>query len=102
MNGGGFALPRLRVRSRRRKPRGPWWRYTAAFCCVWLVLIAVNLLVGNPWSAAGAAIFFTVDWRDLHRAPCDPEARPLTIREEAHGVGLCMLGLALCVVGIAT
>lgn len=96
---GGFALPRIRVRSRRRKPRGPQWRRKAAWCCAWLVLIAANLLSANCWSAIGAAVFFVVDWRELHHAPCDPDAKPLTLRERERHLAMCACGLALMVAG---
>jgi hypothetical protein len=94
---GGFALPRIRARSRRRKPRGPQWRRKAAWCCLWLVLTSANLMSGHALVAAGMAVLFAVDWRELHRAPCDPEAAPLTLREElAHtAVGFAAVALAL-------
>lgn len=98
MNGHGIALPR--ILTRRRKPRPPAWRKAAAWCALWLLLFALNLLEGNALAAASSAIFFACYWRELHRAPADPEAPPLTLRERqtmaatmAAACGLMMVGV---------
>lgn len=99
---GGLTLPRLLARSRRRKPRGPEWKRTAKWCAAWLVLLALNGVLGHFASAAGCAVFFSLEWRNLHRWPCDPEAAALTMEEARRGCLMAMLGLALMVVGILT
>lgn len=99
---GGLTLPRVRVRSRRRKPRGPEWRRSAALCCANAFSLLVFLLSDEPLCAAASAIGLAVTWIDLHHAPCDPEARALTRREEAIGGAAACFALVLFVVGIVT
>ncbi len=99
---GGFTLPRLLTRSRRRKPRGPEWKRQAVWVAVWMLLLALNILAGAPWSAAGAAILLACEWQELHRWPCEPEASPLTLTERKRGVAWRAAALALMLVGIFT
>jgi hypothetical protein len=99
MSGGGFTLPRIRIRSRRRKPRGPEWKRKALH--VALDAFFVVVYAPTAWAVAvGFTICLAVDWRDLHRAPCDPEARPLTLREEITGALAVLAALSLVVVGV--
>lgn len=97
---GGFALPRLRIRSRRRKPRGPEWKRTAAWCCFCLFNMAFAALLGAALTAIGWALAFSIEWRELHRWPCDPEATALSIREVLCHRAVSVLAVALMFIGI--
>ncbi len=99
---GGVTLPRLRTRSRRRKPRGPEWKRQAALCAVWIFLLALYVFTALPWSAAGSVVFLACDWQLLHRWPCDPDASPLTLTERKRGIAWRVAGLALLTIGIFT
>lgn len=96
----GFAIPRVRVRARRRKPRGPewWWRFAwlAAACFMLVTLVLAGALV----TAAGMALLAIVDVRLLRRWPCDPEGPRGTWADTRTDVALACAALALFVVGV--
>ncbi len=66
---------------RRRRPRGPKWKKRAAWFCLEAFGAILSFVAGWPLYAAGFLLALANDWTHLHRAPCDPEAPPLTERE---------------------
>lgn len=99
---GGLTLPRIRVRSRRRKPRGPQWRRKARRCALVAITAIVLSLVSAPYSAIGCSIALGVEWRELHHAPYDPEAPPLTLRQSAENAVATAVALGFMLVGIVS
>jgi hypothetical protein len=81
VNGGGFALPRIRVRSRRRRPRTPWWRFWAGLFCAWLALLAWHVLDADAVGTAAAVCGTVFARRKMRQRPADPEAPVLTTRD---------------------
>jgi hypothetical protein len=98
----GLALPRARVRTRRRKPRTRYWWLCVFMLCSCLILLALNVLSSEPLSASGMALC-SAYWRRRMRHPlADPEAPHRTLGQERTDLTLALGGFALSVGGAAT
>ncbi len=97
---GGHVLPRLRVRFRRRKPRGPeWWR-AFRMLCAGLPITAAHIVVGAVVCAAATALLAFTYARDLRRWPCDREGRAYTEAEASALIVIVKAAVIIYIVGM--
>ncbi len=96
----GVALPRIRVRTRRRKPRGPEWRRQFRWLAWAMTLAVACVFAGLVFTATGMALQAVAHLRELRRWPCDPEARPATVAQAQTDMLLMAGGFGFCVAEI--
>lgn len=96
----GHALPRLLVRTRRRKPRGPAWKRAFVWLCLWLILLAYSLIFGFLLTAAGDALFAVAAYWALGWWPANPEGAEPTLGQLRAQIWVARCGFVLVVLGI--